>query len=182
MILKDILEKAVGKAQGNNYADSIENSIADGYVDIKAYDETKGGKLVYHDAGDNTVTDWMRHVIMILLTGSVYSANGNGTITKITDSAVTTDQFSTVCNSSDCHTKSSALVGLNYDGYILNGGQYFWNNTDLVDHYSKSSDNLAENLYPVFPTKVLFGTGKEYASWETLRSENETENVSWYNS
>ena len=48
------------------------------YTSYKVIDGKK--KLVYHDCGDNVVTDWMRHAIMVMLTGSVFSSNGNSTL------------------------------------------------------------------------------------------------------
>src|SRR5574344_2805312 len=94
-MLKDIFNEIVNKNK-KAAIDKIVDSIADGYVDIKVYDESSGEKkLVYHDTGDNTVTDWMRQAIIVMLTGDSFSQNGtvNNSITK--NSSVTTTQFST---------------------------------------------------------------------------------------
>lgn len=72
-MLKDFLKKSTTKKE----ADKV-GSVLDGYVDIKIYDckDKDNKKLVYHDTGDNTVTIWMKHVILQLLAG--YSSFGKG--------------------------------------------------------------------------------------------------------
>lgn len=198
-MIKDILNRIVNKDK-KSLIDKISNSIMDGYVDVKAYNEKDGKKeLIYHDAGDNTVTDWMRHAIMIMLTGSVYSKNGDGAQGFSGDSDFDSS-YSSLLNTSqysspDVNTtenkiahvltsSSSVLNGTNQDGYLLNGEQYFWPIADYTGHYSIANSSLksdlSKNYYAMFPTKVLLGTGKEYDSWATLQSENETENQPWY--
>src|SRR5574344_659493 len=193
-MIKDILNKITEGKDKKNIIDKITNSIMDGYVDIKAYNEKDGKKeLIYHDTGDNTVTDWMRHAIMVMLTGAVFSKNGDGAKglsldTNFSDSyssLLNENQYSAPdTNSSEnkiAHTAgTSTLTGTNQDGYLLNGKQYFWKTEDYTDHYSAASSKLGSNYYALFPTKVFLGTGKEYDSWATLQSENESENQPWY--
>src|SRR5574344_1605689 len=193
-MIKDILNKIINKnSSRKNIYDTIANSIMDGFVDVKVYNDKNGEhELVYHDTGDNTVTDWMRHAIMILLTGSSFSQNGDGRTglnngtNDITNSTFDILQYTmpAIASTTSAHTVSdtSKLVGTNYDGYILNGGQYFWNTASYTGHYTASELTAAglNNYYAVFPTKVLFGTGKEYSSWATLQSENQSENTTWY--
>ena len=61
-MLKDLFKPKKEKT----IKDNLNVSIADGYVDIKGYKVNSDGtkELVYHDTGDNVVTDWMRHAII----------------------------------------------------------------------------------------------------------------------
>lgn len=143
-MLKDIFEKHL---KNKNITDKLFSSLMDGYVDIKAYRETENGKqLVYHDTGDNVITDWMRQALMLMLVGK----------------SVVTDSESLIVG--DKKTKPSGNDATqNGNGYILNENQYLWVPTGL---------NKPVEGYAIYPTKVLFGTGKEYASWEELKEDN----------
>lgn len=188
-MLKDILEK-IAK---NKKDEKIPLSLIDGYVDVKAYKHEENGekKLIYHNTGDNTVTNWMRQVIMLLLSGYSLSTYGS---TKVIDSGTglstnikDTDQFSKPSTGNHSDTA-------NTDGYCLNGKQYLgpFNNTDTDNSNSvaqnyypvEQNTNLwsseSEELYALFPTKILLGTGCEYTDWDSLKEFNETDNATWY--
>lgn len=179
-MLKDILSKFNKK---NENKEPLKINIMDGFVDIKGYKVAKDGskKLIYHDCGDNVVTDWMRHTIMVMLTGSVYSKNGNSQLTSSTaeTSRTSAESFSMLGSTVDYHNGIKGS-GKNLDGYLLNGKQFFFDYNEITEKYSKPADSLIDNKYALFPTKVLFGTGKEYSSWEILQTENETANATWY--
>lgn len=180
-MLKDIFSKFQ-----NNNKDPINVNIMDGFVDIKCYKVADDGskKLVYHDCGDNVVTDWMRHTIMVMLTGSVFSKNGNSILSNPTaqSSRQSDTAFSMLGQTNVYHSaKSTTSTEKNLDGYLLNGKQYFFNADEITKKYSRPAESLEnDNFYAYFPTKVLFGTGKEYSSWEVLQTENETANATWY--
>lgn len=145
-MLKDIFEK---QFKNKNVMDKILGSLIDGYVDVKMYRDTENGKqLVYHDTGDNVVTDWMRHAILMMLVGKSVMKNNNsfiiGEIDKTKPGRNSTDE--------------------NPNGYILNGEQYTWDFNKLEDG---DSDNFA-----LYPTKILLGTKKEYTSWDELVADN----------
>lgn len=170
----------------NKHKDPFDVNIMDGFVDVKGYKVSEDGskKLIYHDCGDNVVTDWMRHTIMVMLTGSVFSKNGNSSLpnpgaiaSRQSDSA-----FSMLGQTNIYHSEKTAdTSGKNLDGYLLNGKQYFFNASDITKKYSRPAESLEnDNIYAYFPTKVLFGTGKEYSSWDVLQTENETANATWY--
>src|SRR5574344_1442133 len=110
-MLKDLFKPKKEKT----IKDNLNVSIADGYVDIKGYKVKPDGtkELVYHDTGDNVVTDWMRHAIISLLGGYVYSKAGN------TD--INTNKFSTTISDNTSH---KYLGTKNADGYIINGKQF----------------------------------------------------------
>jgi hypothetical protein len=174
--------KKTGNSSG--LSDYINGLDVTGEVDVKAY---KNGELIYRDIGNNVVTDYMRECIMVLLTGSGFSKNGNNSIVPVGSSASANGDVSRASNRTVTMPNMTATYhrtmtdtndGRNLDGYILNKGQYFWDINSVIPKYTSSK--FPENIYAWFPTKVLLGTGKEYESWAVLKSENETENSAWY--
>ena len=136
-------------------------SLFDGYVDIKVFKHSEDGnkKLIYHDTGDNTVTDWMRQALLLLLSGHPYSVHGRDGITK--------------------PNSSNRTQGQNIDGYCINGRQFI----DSFDNFNPVVIQPNDGTiwpYSVFPTKVLLGTGLECSSWDEVEtlSSNYAE---WYN-
>lgn len=177
-MLKDLFKKQKDKKK-----DFI-NSIADGYVDIKAYKHGENGekKLIYHNTGDNTITDWMRQAIMLALSGYPLSFNGKNNIDTGIASAEDPDQISKPKKDEEYHSKKH-----NVDGYCLNGEQYLWESEKLTgypislnDEFKNSTNGDNSELYALFPTKILLGTGCEYTDWQSLKDENEEENETWY--
>ena len=168
-MLKDLL-----KIKKNN--EKILDSVADGYVDIKIYEYNKektDKKLVYHDTGDNTVTDWMRQTIVRLLSGYPLSKQGcsEHTYTNIQNSVdeVTLKNITTWDSAN--HQPEQNRDGCTFG---TTGAKYKYKDT-----ISENNDLLAYTFdedkktwkYPVYPTKVLLGTGIEYQNWEDLRNE-----------
>lgn len=176
-MLKDTLNKVFKKEK----KDIVAKSIADGYVDIKVYKQLEDGKekLVYHDTGDNVVTNWMRSAILQMLSGKAFVADDN--LPSSTRPSTGKNETYNVLKplSSDFDTTG------NKGAYILNGEQYLTKEDDFEGKYgfgiyANGSGMTGEYIYPVFPTKVLFGTGKEYNSWETLKAEHEVSDPNWY--
>lgn len=184
-MLKDIFKK---EEKNKDSKEKILSSIADGYVDIKAYKHSENGKktLVYHDTGDNTVTNWMRQIIMLLLSGYSLSKNGTMATTVLSSTRQDSTCFSKPSNISGAHSSQ-----YNFDGYCLNGEQY------LTDEFKNKYDNSLfypvepndsvynsgetnEIYYALFPTKILLGTGCEYTDWNSLKEANEEDNATWY--
>ena len=178
-MLKDLFKK-----KNKDLKETIAKSLMDGYVDIKAYKHDKDGNktMVYHDTGDNTITDWMRHAIMLMLSGYSLSYNGNNVING-NESAKDKDQISKP--NLDYHS-SSENKGYNKDGYCLNGEQYLWDgenkNSKIGYPIIGNTDFYVDDReqYSLFPTKVLLGTGCEYTDWQSLKDANEEENATWY--
>ena len=162
-------------------------SLVDGYVDIKAYKHFDDGskKLVYHDTGDNAVTTWMRQIILQLLTGYCF---GDGHMLTVTEN--NSNDVSSVTKPNPAAHRSS----FNLDGYCLNGEQFFYgwpqqgqqgNNKnlslypiDIDKDYMQNDGN--NNIYALFPTKILLGTGREFSNWNEISSFKE-DNSSFYN-
>lgn len=177
-MLKDIFAKFF-EQDSKVISDKILNSLADGYVDVKAYRDTEDGKeLVYHDTGDNVVTNWMRQAIMMMLAG--YSYSNDGTDTESLGDYATTG-FNNISYPFDGVNEHEEKA-TNSNGYILNGEQYLWGKGDFSGHPTEPNRFISSSYkFPYFPTKVLFGTGKEYASWNDLETENQFAHTSWYN-
>lgn len=169
-MLKDIFKKS---SNNSNIKEKICQSLLDGYVDIKAYryDDDNNKKLVYHDTGDNTVTNWMRQVIMQMLAGVSFSNEGCDDV--LTNPADPESKNITSYN------KKNHEDGTNTDGCVVSNTeyQYIHDGSDIRTSYK---DLEAERKFPLYPTKVLLGTGKEYVSWDDLQAENEEVNPSWY--
>lgn len=136
----------------------------------------KNGVEVHRDEGDNVVTIFSKHALMHLLTSESFSTHGNTTGTAIKYSG----RSSTAIN----HSATS-----NIDGTIISSRQYLTDNTNYFDsvesEYSylskpptettlipEGSDQSQGFIFPFFPTKMLFGTGKEYKSWADVPVAN----------
>lgn len=122
-MLKDIFKQ-------KNNVDKIKSTLADGYVDIKAYryDENKNKKLVYHDTGDNVVTDWIKQSIMYFLAGEIFSDEGPENID--------TSAFNIANGQSGSST---------YD--------------NINKSYYDRKNNVGTFKYPLYPTKISIGVG-----------------------
>lgn len=120
-----------------------------GELEIIGY---KNGKQFHYDKSHNVVTIWAKHATMHLLTGDSFSDNGRQRSFESSD-----------------HTNTGFGEGVNNDGTLLSGEQFFSNNEDpdfdIDSKYTKSTVN--ENIHPYFPTKMLFGTGFEFNKWQT---------------
>jgi len=181
-MLKDLLKKAK-----NNNNEKILSSIADGYVDIKIYNYNKERtekKLVYHDTGDNTVTDWMRQTLLRLLSGYPLSKLGYNEFATDADGYTSFNNCVTTLNSSNhgpIINKDGSTIGMSDSHYFDYGTSFKFGN--VKNHYVKYDDSeisgLKEYKYPVFPTKVLLGTGVEYPDWDTLAASND-KSSNWF--
>lgn len=138
---------------------------------------SKNGKVFHYDKGDNEVTIWAKHATMHLLTGEIFTTHGEQ---RLFD----TDDI-------NAHTAgTNPGEGINVDGTLLSGQQYFSNNTDpnfsLTSRWSRStiqpsqvedgdaSGEASQVKFPFFPTKMLFGTGFEWNRWADIPSEYQT--------
>lgn len=138
----------------------------------------RGGEVIYYDKGYNTVTVWAKHATMHLLTGEAFSSHGRS---RYFDS----DSL----NTGSDHSATGVGQGHNPDGTLLSGQQYFtanatggyaedtmWTqstvNTATAD--GDRSDTDSEMKFPFFPSKMLFGTGFEYANWTSIPSDYKT--------
>jgi hypothetical protein len=178
-MLKDLFKQKKPKDENK---ERLSLSIADGYVDIKGYKIHKDGtrELVYHDTGDNVVTDWMRHAIISLLGGYIYTSSGRDNEGKANGEIYSRP----LKEGDDGYLKNANSNGENNpDGYIMNGAQFYDISSRSVIETGKNADakNASKNKYIMYPTKILFGTGKEYANFDALSAENSSVNQNWYN-
>lgn len=145
-MLKDIFEK---QFKNKNAIDKILGSLIDGYVDVKMY---RDKQLVYHDTGDNVVTDWMRHAILMMLVGKSVMKNENNFIIGE--------------NNKTKPDSNNNNINENKSGYVLNGEQYIW------DFAKLKGDTVNNDYFALYPTKILLGTKKEYTRWDELVADN----------
>ena len=187
-MLKDRIEenfKEISRDKENSMNEDMGMKLK-GKLEVWAY---KNGELIHHDKGDNIVTKWAKHATMHLLSSESYSTHGDRTVNSVTAytgrSIVSSD-----------HIDGSA----NNDGTILSNKQYLSDNTDYYDsagnsgtaqykYWSSPSVDMEADFtnkgditnssdhtlfkYPFFPTKMLFGTGIEYASFADIPVEHQ---------
>ncbi len=109
---------------------------------------TRNGEQFYYDKGHNVVTIWAKHANMHLLTGEVFSNKGQSRI-------------------DGTHSGDT-----NSDGTIVSGAQYLTG--DSLEWWSVDETGVANQKYAFFPTKMLFGTGKEFENWAAMDGSEST--------
>jgi len=170
-MLKDILEKNINFIKSRDKDESAPFQFK-GKLVITG---EKNGEIFHRDEGDNVVTIWAKHATMHLLTSESYSSHGN----KI-DADGTTKVFS----SRSINDADHALEVLNADGTMMSDEQYLGDNTNYYasgyhKHLTRPANMVLDSSggddisnggfqYPFFPTKMLFGTGVEYANWAAV--------------
>lgn len=171
-MLKDILKLRTNKPKKGN-SDQMPLKLK-GRLSITA---ERNGEVIHYDEGHNVVTVWAKHATMHLLNGENYSTHGD-----IIDS----DDGVTMRYSSRSIDPTEHVAGLNnIDGTVVSEQQYLGDNDDYYDtglfqhkHFSKPSNLSPDTLigdnpstgfkFPFFPTKMLFGTGVEFTSWDEV--------------
>jgi hypothetical protein len=156
-MLRDKILDRLNKEQQKENKDYFPMELK-GFVEVKAWDK---GKLFYHDGGDNNVTIWARHSLMNLLSGWAYSNLGNavgGGVTKYSRPVATVDQH-------------NGTTGVNMDGNLLSGEQYFWDYTTFADCVEPNWPGVSPYFFTHSPTKVLFGTGHEFVDWAEFNAD-----------
>lgn len=135
-----------------------------GELNVKAW---KDGQLFYHDGGDNTITIWAKHNMIHLLTGDVFSNLGE--LKK---------------NTLEAGNENHAItIPTNKDGTLISQSQYWWDGEPgpgavWNGQWSSSSGTfVGDYIYPFFPTKMLFGTGKEYENWTHVADNASPEEI-----
>ena len=169
----------------NNVIDRIQNKIK-GRLEVFGYEK---GKMFHYDDGENIVTDWAKHLLTNMITGDSFNYINQANISqflfagKIFPKRIlnTFGQDGSYANG----VMSSHSASTNYDGSLISGEQYFspdgvvdgnlaelWNYHRTVSSKVTfdSSGNITavsdlgyyDKMFPNFPTKMLFGTGKEF--------------------
>lgn len=115
---------------------------------------SKNGKVFHYEKKDNTITKFAKHATMHLMTGAIFSTYGTSRLTGDSD-----------------HVGSGGDTFQNKDGTLISGKQYFDDSAfpGADGWWSRpiAGDSLT-HLYPFFPVKMLFGTGKEWKSWADI--------------
>lgn len=121
----------------------------------------KDDNITSYQKDHNTITDYMKHEIIHLLAGDVFSNN-----VPISDGS--TVLYSTIDSTRHDSTK-------NEDGMLFSKSPYFFdlstsNYAYKFVNYETSSNTGVTSSYicPRYPVKMLFGTGHEYKDWDSL--------------
>ena len=137
------------------------------------------GNLLSYERGHNQVTDLAKMQIIHLLAGELYTIDADIYSTGVsgyktfasTGSASDVVKNRIASNTTDPSTVHS--TGLNADGTMVSGEQYFFNGNLLIGTGTQqqtiflNQHNDIINTYN-FPTKMLFGTGMEDHSKDTV--------------
>jgi len=174
VVLKDKINEnfdKLTKDKDKNMSEEKMNVDFKGELEIWAI---KDGKVIHHDIEKNIVTKWAKHATMHLLTSESYSTHGDRTLG--TETAYSKRMI----------TDHTAVT--NIDGTMMSDAQYLSDNTDYYedsgsglsyqyqtvahpDLVADTTDSSANFVYPFFPTKMLFGTGIEFASWADVTAD-----------
>jgi hypothetical protein len=152
-MLKDLIKNFyINKLSASRGEDPLFKNIR-GEVEIIG---TRNGKVFHYEKGDNTVTMWAKHSVMHSLSGENFCNYGRLRSSAITDHSIYT---------------SIGDSGLNTDGFEISGEQHFTNAAfpGTNGWWSQANAGLGGSfIYPFFPTKMLFGTGKEWQNWTQI--------------
>ena len=171
-IQKDYEKLLKEKSKEDNMSDNMNMSFK-GELEIWA---TKNGKIIHHDKDHNIVTNWAKHATMHMMTSEAYSTHGNRVLTTGVTAYTKREESG--------HILSSA----NPDGTMISNEQYLGDNTNYYNggsykYQTIPNPNVSPDtspiigdsndgfVYPFFPTKMLFGTGVEYRSWQAVADD-----------
>lgn len=149
-MLKDAILESYNKLIKEN--DNIPVGIR-GELEVISRD--RAGNILSYDVDHNEITKWMKHAIIHLLAGNIFSEqreNADYIYSKIQDG--------TSFHSTNPTTKA------NGDGMLLTGKQFFHDGLSTSGFSFGNaipSDTGSSYVCPTYPTKMLFGTGKEYS-------------------
>lgn len=120
------------------------------------------GNIISYDKDHNEITDWMKHSIIHLLAGNIFSKEHIYPIPETTPEQYI---YTKMQGGEDFHSSTGKT---NADGMLLTGKSYFhdgisqegfgWGN-------AKPSEDVSY-ICPTYPTKMLFGTGAEFSGDE----------------
>lgn len=144
-MLKDIIQKNIHIISKKRNQEIYPYKYK-GILEIFGY---RNGELFHYDKAHNVATVWSKHSSMHLLTGEVFSDKG-------------------VTRSDGTHISGDT----NTDGTLVSAKQYF--DGDSITWWCGDSTGDPNMDYPFFPTKMLFGTGFEFASWASMTGAQQT--------
>ena len=146
-MLKDAILESYNKLIKEN--DNIPVGIR-GELEVISRD--RAGNILSYDVDHNEITKWMKHAIIHLLAGNIFSEQKTGGI------------YSKIQDGTDFHSTNPTKA--NGDGMLLTGKQFFHDGLSASGFSFGNaipSDTNLSYVCPTYPTKMLFGTGKEYA-------------------
>ena len=123
-------------------------------------------RVVDYQKGDNVVTDFMKHEIIHLLAGDLFSMEEQKEY-SVTDPTTGTTKTSTIYTKLQENSENHG-VETNKDGMLYTNRQFFYTADDLSYKFVSPLPNVNETgvtenyISPRYPVKMLFGTGYEY--------------------
>jgi len=170
-MLKDNIFQIIKSNEKNKTVDRVQNKLR-GELKVWGYE---GGDLIHFDEGNNIVTDWAKHALSHLITGDpfieptdldTYQWGPRQIAAKRKKNDSSTIPIDNIQPDGDYHTQTT-----NYDGTLMSGDQYFSNNPETYNYWVNSNLSATgvdtdtpegfNKTLPLFPTKMLFGTGEE---------------------
>lgn len=119
-----------------------------GYLKIQARDESKGGKVVYEEGGENQVMYWLKRSFAMLEGGIFYSSAGEHK----------GYQDNTATQQNESNMPAGWDWGINAGGNSVYS-THAWNATNDSMAISGTNPITSSDLFPFFPTKMRFGEG-----------------------
>lgn len=180
-MLKEKLLKALTKSIHNirTENDNLPLSMR-GELEVIARD--RNGNIISYERGHNQVTDYAKMMIIHLLAGELFSADGD-LYSYVSDNGVKlfsttngTDVVQQMRLNTETPLRNYHTISSNTDGTTVSSQQYFFDGNFLRPTTSHSQtlfidqiNDGASRIYN-YPTKMLFGTGLEAKDDEELRS------------
>lgn len=144
-MLKDAILESYNKLIKEN--DNIPVGIR-GELEVISRD--RAGNILSYDVDHNEITKWMKHAIIHLLAGNIFSEQKTGGI------------YSKIQGEIGFH--STGPTKANGDGMLLTGKQFFHDGLSASGFsFGNAIPSGDSYVCPTYPTKMLFGTGKEYS-------------------
>lgn len=120
------------------------------------------GNIISYDKDHNEITDWMKHSIIHLLAGNIFSKEYKHIIP---DSTPQKHIYTKMQSGVEFHSSTGKI---NADGMLLTGKSYFHDGIEQTGFGWGNATPLTDTPYicPTYPTKMLFGTGAEFSGDE----------------
>ncbi len=141
------------------------------------------GNILSYERGHNQVTDLAKMQIIHLLAGElytydseIYSLANSGNYKLFTSTVTAANQVKQTVSSDSASPTNTHSTSQNTDGTLVSGQQYFFNGGLMLPPESTETQTIFLNqpndisLKMTHPTKMLFGTGMEAHTSESIES------------
>jgi hypothetical protein len=163
-MLKDVIMKSYRMLKKEN--DSIPLGVR-GELEVIVRDKDRN--IISYDIDHNEITDWMKHAIVHLLAGDILSEEHKEPTDGTSVSGFSTPlvspynvKFTNMQANDGVNTFHDLSTLVNKDGMLLSNRPYYHNGLDDASFLWRNfEENRSSYVSPMYPTKMLFGTGKE---------------------